>query len=156
MNISIVGTGYVGLSNAVLLAQHNKVIALDIDQKKVQLINSKKSPIDDKEIISFLANEDLQIHATVDKIEAYQNAELIIIATSTDYDTEKDYFDTSSIESVLDDVFSIRDKSVNIVIKSTIPLGYTKYLRKKYNSKNIIFSPEFLREGKALFDNLFP
>jgi UDPglucose 6-dehydrogenase len=155
MKIGVVGTGYVGLSIACLLAQNNEVIALDIVNEKVNLINQKKSPIDDKEIKEFLENRNLKLRATLNKTEAYKEAEYIIIATPTDYNVNSNYFDTSTIEAVITDVNKINPNAV-IIIKSTIPIGYTKEIIIKLNNKNIIFSPEFLREGRALYDNLNP
>ena len=155
MKIAVAGTGYVGLSMAVLLSQHNSVVAVDILQSKVDLINSKKSPLQDKEIEEYLSTRNLDLKATTDPVEGYNGAEFVIIAAPTNYDSDKNFFDTSAVESVIDTVMSI-NPNATMVIKSTIPVGFTRQIREKKNIKNLIFSPEFLRESKALYDNLYP
>lgn len=155
MKIAIAGIGYVGLSNAILLAQKNEVTAVDISEERVRMIQEKKSPLVDKEIEEYLVNKPLHLKATINGREAYKDAEYIIIATPTNYDPDQDYFDTTFIETVIELVLQVNQNAL-MIIKSTVPVGYVAGIRKKYNTKNIIFSPEFLREGRALYDNLYP
>ena len=155
MVITVTGTGYVGLSNAVILAQHNKVFAVDIIPEKVELINNRKSPIVDAELEDYLANKRLDLTATLDCETVYKQSDFVVISTPTNYDEEQNYFDTSSVQSVIEQVLRINPKAI-MIVKSTVPVGFTVEMQKKYNTDRIIFSPEFLREGRALYDNLYP
>lgn len=155
MKIAVAGTGYVGLSNAVLLSQHNNVTAVDIIREKVDMLNRSKSPIQDKELEEYLSSKELSLKATTDGLSAYKDADFVIISTPTNYDPDKNYFDTSSVESVIEQVLKVNEQSY-IVVKSTVPVGFTKQMQEKFHSDKILFSPEFLREGRALYDNLYP
>ncbi|MEH6667021.1 MAG: nucleotide sugar dehydrogenase, partial [Psychrobacter sp.] len=155
MKIAVVGTGYVGLSNAMLLAQHNEVVAVDIVPEKIDLLNAKQSPIEDEDIEDFLSNRNLNFSATLDASAAYKGSDFIIVATPTDYDAKTNYFNTSTVEAVIEQVLLVNQQAT-IIIKSTVPVGYTASIRERYATDHIIFSPEFLREGKALHDNLYP
>ena len=156
MKIAVAGTGYVGLSLATLLSQNNEVVALDIIPEKVEKINNRISPIKDEYIEKFFKEKSLNLRATLDYKEAFNGADFVIISTPTNYDEEKNFFDTSSVEDIIEKVISMNDKNITMVIKSTIPVGYTENIKEEYNIDNIFFSPEFLREGKALYDNLYP
>jgi UDPglucose 6-dehydrogenase len=155
MKIAVAGTGYVGLANSVLLAQHNEVVAFDIDAEKVKMLNNKQCPIVDKELSEYIAHGSLNFHATTDYVESFTNADYIIISTPTNYDAEKNFFDTSSVEDVITKVLAVNTTAL-MIIKSTVPVGYTENIRKQFQTKNIVFVPEFLREGKALYDNFYP
>lgn len=155
MKIAVAGTGYVGLSNAVLLAQHNEVVAVDIIPEKVEMLNNKKAPIQDKELEEYLAEKELSLSATTDGVSVYKDADYVIVSTPTNYDPQLNYFDTSSVESVIRQVLEVNDHAY-VVVKSTVPVGFVKQMQEKFNSTRILFSPEFLREGRALYDNLYP
>ena len=156
MKIAVAGTGYVGLSLATLLSQHNEVVALDILEEKINMINNRISPIRDEYIEKYFKEKNLNLKATLDYKEAFRNADFVIVSTPTNYDEKTKFFDTSSVEDVIKKVINMNDKNITIVIKSTVPVGFIEYIRKTYNISNIFFSPEFLREGKALYDNLYP
>ena len=156
MKIAVAGTGYVGLSLATLLSQNNEVVALDIIEEKINMINNRYSPIRDEYIEKYFKEKNLNLKATLDYKEAFENADFVIVSTPTNYDEKTKFFDTSSVEDVIKKVISMNDKNITIVVKSTVPIGFIEYIRKTYNISNIFFSPEFLREGKALYDNLYP